>query len=61
MPGVIVMVVAPDVAQLSELIPPKTMPVGLAVNKLIEGRFGSVTVTIDVAVTDPVVFVAVKV
>jgi hypothetical protein len=55
------MVVAPDVAQFSELIPPKTMPTGFAVKEPIEGRFGSVTVTIDVAVADPVVFVAVSV
>jgi hypothetical protein len=37
------------------------MPVGFAVKELIEGRFGSVTVTIAVAVADPVVFVAVRV
>jgi hypothetical protein len=60
-PGVMVSVAAPDVAQLSVLIPPKEMPVGLAVNELIVGRFGCVTVTVTVAVADPVLFVAVSV
>jgi hypothetical protein len=39
-PGAIVIVVAPDVAQLSALIPPRLIPVGLAVNELIVGRVG---------------------
>lgn len=52
---------APDVAQLSELMPPKVIPVGFAVKELMEGRFGSVTVTIVVAVADPAVLVAVSV
>jgi hypothetical protein len=37
------------------------MLVGFAVNELIAGRFGWVTVTVTVAVTEPVVFVAVSV
>jgi hypothetical protein len=54
-------VVAPEVVQLSVLIPPRVMLVGLAVNELIVGRVGWFTVTTSVAVTEPVVFVAVKV
>jgi hypothetical protein len=54
-------VVAPDDAQLSVLIPPSETLVGFAVNELIVGRVGWVTVTITVAVAVPVVFVAVKV
>jgi hypothetical protein len=54
-------VVAPEVVQLSVLIPPNEMLVGLAVNELIVGSVGCVTVTTTVAVTEPVVFVAVNV
>lgn len=39
-PGVIVMVAAPEVVQLSVLIAPREIPVGLAVNELMAGRFG---------------------
>jgi hypothetical protein len=60
-PGVIVSVAAPEVAQLSMLIAPKAMPVGLAVKEMIVGRFGAVTVTLTNAITDPVLFVAVSV
>jgi hypothetical protein len=60
-PGVMVMVVAPVVAQLSVLMPPKLMLVGLAVNELIVGRLGAETFTVTVAVVEPVVFVAVRV
>jgi hypothetical protein len=60
-PGAMLRVVAPDVAQLSVLIPPSVMLVGLAVNELIVGRLGWVTVTVTVAVAVPVVFVAVRV
>jgi hypothetical protein len=59
-PGLIERVVAPDVVQLSVLASPSEIPVGLAVNELIVGRFGLVTVTVTVAVTDPEVFVAVS-
>jgi len=54
-------VVAPDVVQLSVLIPPRVMLVGLAVNELIVGSVGCVTVTVTIAVTDPVVLLAVSV
>jgi hypothetical protein len=54
-------VVAPEVVQLSVLIPPNVMFVGLEVNELIVGSVGCVTVTTAVAVTEPVVFVAVSV
>ena len=57
----IVMVVAPVVAQLSVLMPPRPMLVGLAVNELIVGRLGCDTFTVTVAVVEPVVFVAVRV
>jgi hypothetical protein len=60
-PGLIDRLVAPDVVQLSVLALPSAIPVGLAVNELIVGRFGWVTVTVTVAVTDPEVFVAVSV
>ena len=60
-PGAMLSVVAPDVAQLSVLIPPRVMLVGLAVNELIVGKLGWVTVTVTVAVAVPVVFVAVRV
>jgi hypothetical protein len=60
-PGAILSVVAPDVVQLSVLMPPSVMLVGIAVNELIVGRLGWVTVTTAVAVTVPEVFVAVSV
>ena len=60
-PGAMLSVVAPEVVQLSVLIPPNEMLVGLAVNELIVGRLGWVTVTTTVAVAVPVVFVAVSV
>jgi hypothetical protein len=60
-PGAMFSVVAPEVVQLSALMPPSAMLVGLAVNELIVGRLGWVTVTITVAVAVPVVFVAVSV
>jgi hypothetical protein len=54
-------VVAREVVQLSVLIPPSVMLVGLAMNELIVGSVGWVTVTTTVAVAVPVVFVAVSV
>jgi hypothetical protein len=60
-PGVMVMVAAPVVTQLSVLMPPKPMPVGLAVKELIFGRPGSETFTVTVATVEPEVFVAVSV
>jgi hypothetical protein len=60
-PGLIESVVAPDVVQLNVLPPPSEIPVGVAVNELMTGRFGCVTVTVAVAVTVPEVLVAVSV
>ena len=60
-PGAMLSVVAPDVAQLSVLIPPSVMLVGLAVNELIVGKFGWVTVTVNIDAAVPVLFVAVSV
>ena len=51
-PGVIESVVAPDVVQLSVLLAPSVMLVGFAVNELIDGWLGCVTVTVAVAVAD---------
>lgn len=60
-PGAMLSVVAPDVAQLSVLIPPSVMLAGFAVNELITGKLGWVTVTVIIDVAVPVVFVAVSV
>jgi hypothetical protein len=63
-PGVIVMLVAPVVAQLSVLAPPGAIVEGLAVNEVIDGALGTfvpVTVTVAVAVAEPAAFVAVSV
>jgi len=60
-PGVMVSVVAPVVVQLNVLEPPEVMVAGLAVKLLMDGRFGSLTVTVVVAVVVPVVLVAVSV
>ena len=40
-PGAMFSVVAPDVVQLSALMPPRVMLVGFAVNELIVGRLGA--------------------
>ena len=61
LPGAMFSVVAPELVQLSVLMPPNVMLVGLAVNELMVGSVGCVTVTISVVVTEPVVFVAVSV
>lgn len=60
-PGVIVMFAAPAVVQLRVLIAPSAMLAGLAVNAVMVGRFGGTTVTVAIAVADPVLFVAVSV
>ena len=60
-PGVIARLTAPEVAQLSVLLAPAAMLVGLAVNVEIEGRAGACTVTVAVAVAMPIAFVAVSV
>ena len=62
-PGVIAMLVAPAAAQLSMLLEPELMVVGLAVKELMVGLLGAfgVTVTLAVEVVEPVAFVAVSV
>ncbi|MGA3008897.1 MAG: hypothetical protein ABSD72_01420 [Terracidiphilus sp.] len=52
---------APVVTQLSVLLAPETMLVGLAVNELIAGPVSAFTVTVTVAVVGPAALVAVSV
>lgn len=61
-PGVMARLVAPLVVQLSVLLEPELMVVGLAVNELMVGLLGgvAVTVTIAVAVEVPAELVAVS-
>jgi hypothetical protein len=60
-PGVMAMLAAPLVAQLSVLLEPEAMLVGSAVNELIVGLFAALTVTVAVAVAEPAALVAVSV
>jgi len=60
-PGVIVIVVAPLVAQLKVLLEPAVMLAGLALNELMLGLPGTFTVTMAVAVVEPAALVAVSV
>jgi hypothetical protein len=60
-PGVMAILVAPVVAQVSVLLEPEAMLVGLAVKELIVGPLDVFTVTVTVAVVDPSGFVAVSV
>ena len=62
-PGVIAIVVAPAVVQLSVLLEPDLMLVGLAVKELMVGfePVVAVTVTVAVAVVEPEALVAVSV
>ena len=60
-PGVMAMLAAPVVAQLSMLLEPELMLTGLAVKELMVGFAGIVTVTAAVAVVDPAALVAVSV
>jgi hypothetical protein len=60
-PGVIAILVAPVVAQLSVLLEPELILVGLAVKALIVGALGVFTVTVCVDVTEPAASVAVSV
>ncbi len=60
-PGVIAILVAPVVAQLSVLLWPEVMLAGLALNELMAGLLAAFTVTVEVAVTDPAELVAVSV
>jgi hypothetical protein len=61
-PGLMPMLVAPVVAQLSVLLPPAVMLARFALNELIAGfGFAAVTVTLVVLVTEPALLVAVSV
>ena len=60
-PGVMAMLVAPVVVQLSMLLEPEGMLLGLAVKELIVGMLAAFTVTVSVDVADPAAFVAVRV
>ena len=61
LPGVIEMLVAPDVDQLKVLLEPEAMLVGFAVKELIDGLLGALTVTVKFDVVEPVALVAVSV
>jgi hypothetical protein len=60
-PGVMAMLVAPLVAQLSVLLDPEVMLVGLAVKELITGLLAVFTVTVSIDVVEPAALVAVRV
>jgi hypothetical protein len=60
-PGVMAIVVAPAVVQLSVLLEPEVMLVGLAVNELMVGLLAVATVTVSVDVVEPAALVAVNV
>jgi hypothetical protein len=60
-PGVMAILVAPLVAQLSVLLEPELILVGLGVKELIVGRLPALTVTVCVDVTEPAASVAVSV
>lgn len=61
-PGVIAMLVAPEVDQLRELLEPELMLVGLDVKELMVGTLpAEVTVTVTCMVTEPAELVAVNV
>ncbi len=60
-PGVIAMLAAPVVAQLSVLLEPEVMLVGLAEKEVIVGLLVPFMVTVSVAVAGPAAFVAVSV
>jgi hypothetical protein len=60
-PGVMAMLLASVVVQLSVLLEPDVMLVGFALNELIVGLPAAVTVTVAVAVVDPEEFLAVSV
>ena len=60
-PGVMTILVASVVAQLSVLLEPEVILVGLAVKESMVGLLGAVTVTLSVDVVEPTAFVAVSV
>jgi hypothetical protein len=61
LPGVMLMLAAPDVAQLKVLLDPALMVAGLAVNEPMLGLPPVFTVTVVVDVIEPAPFVAVSV
>jgi hypothetical protein len=60
-PGVMAMLAAPAVAQLSVLLEPEVMLAGLAVNEAMLGLPAVVTVMVSVDVAEPAALVAVSV
>jgi hypothetical protein len=60
-PGVMAILVAPVVAQLSVLLEPELILVGFAVKELMVGLLDVFTVTVSVDVVEPAVLVAVRV
>ena len=60
-PGVMAMLVAPLVAQLSALLEPDVMLVGLAAKEPMVGLLGVLTVIVSVEVVEPAALVAVSV
>jgi hypothetical protein len=60
-PGVIATLVAPVVVQLSVLLEPEVIVVGLAVKTLMVGLLAVFTITVSSDVVDPAVLVAVSV
>jgi hypothetical protein len=60
-PGVMAILVAPVVAQLSVLLDPEVILVGFAVKELMTGLLGGFTVTVSVDVAEPAALVAVRV
>jgi hypothetical protein len=60
-PGVMAIVVAPDVDQLSVLLAPEVILVGLAVKVVIVGLLGGLMLTVAVDVVEPPALAAVSV
>jgi hypothetical protein len=60
-PGVMAILVAPVVAQLSVLLDPEVIVVGLAVKELIAGLLAVFTVSVTIDLAEPAALVAVKV
>ena len=60
-PGVMAMLVAPEVVQLSVLLEPEVILVGFAAKELITGLLGGFTVTVSVDVAEPAALLAVSV
>jgi flagellar biosynthesis protein FliR len=60
-PGVMAMLVAPVVDQLSVLLEPEEILAGLALKELTTGLLAAFTVTVAVDVVEPAVLVAVSV